>query len=356
MKVRVIGSSVACVFAAGILSLAFRPANAQSDAPAGTAQCQGCSVDGKTTPRGPDGHPDLNGHWGGAGGVDLSIVSKSADGSILYDFAGADVDENGVTYASQPTPEGEVGPGHVSFNIGSSKPEDNAPYKPEYFAKAKKIGDETYGSANNDDPNQACKPGGIPRAAFGEMQIVETPGIIAIVYPEGMNDRIIYTDGRNHPPHLDTSFMGDSIGHWEGDTLVVDVAGLNDETWLAGSFSAPKYTNIHSDKEHVIERWTRDGDTLTYQATVEDPVMFTHPWVQKPRRIKHAGPDPTNENALMQFNCVPTDLGHIIKPTKTDKYICDYCDPDKDKTTTTTGASTTKSKSATPASGSATKN
>jgi len=187
----------------------------------------------------------------------------------------------------------------------------------------------------------------------------EVPKLLVMLFEDDVpSHRQVFLDGRAHPKDPNPSWMGHSIGHWDGDTLVVDTIGLNDETWLAGSFSAPKYTNIHSDKEHVIERWTRDGDTLTYQATVEDPVMFTHPWVQKPRRIKHAGPDPTNENALMQFNCVPTDLGHIIKPTKTDKYICNYCDPDKfkDKATTTTGASTTKSKSATPASGSTTKN
>jgi hypothetical protein len=347
MKYRFVSYAMVCASAAGVLSLAFMPARAQNGTPAGTAACLGCSPDGKTTPRMADGHPDLNGHWGGGGGDSLSIVTKAADGSVLYDFAGADVDENGNTYASQPTPEGPVGPGHVSFNIGSSKPEDNAPYKPEYFAKAKKIGDETYGSANAADPNQACKPGGIPRAAFGEMQIVQTPGVIAIVFPEGMNDRLIYTDGRQHPKHLDTSFQGDSIGHWEGDTLVVDVAGLNDETWLAGSFSAPKYTNIHSDKEHVVERWTRAGDTLTYQATIEDPVMFTHPWVLKPRGIKHATADPTNDNGLMQFNCVPTDFGHLIKPTATDKYVCDYCNPDKFKNKTGTGSGTTGSSTST---------
>jgi hypothetical protein len=138
------------------------------------APCVGCSVDGKTTPRTPDGHPDLNGHWGGGGGGGPedgpNIVQKSDDGSVLFDFAGNDLDENGnptsAVKATAPTP------GHVSFNIGSDKPEDNAPYKPEYLAKAKEIGDQTYGAANGLDPNQACKPGGIPRAAFGDMEKV----------------------------------------------------------------------------------------------------------------------------------------------------------------------------------------
>ena len=284
--------------------------------------CIGCSVDGKTTPRTPDGHPNLSGHWGGGGG-DHDQYNRSADGSFLYDFSGKDLDENGdpISAVKATAPK----PGQTSFNIGSDKPEDNAPYKPEYFAQAQKIGDQVYGASNSDDPQFACKPGGVPRAAFGEMQIVSDPGVIAILYSEPMNDRLIYTDGRQHPKHLDTSYMGDSIGRWDGDTLVVDVAGLNDETWLAGGFSAPKYTNIHSDQEHVIERWTREGDTLTYQATVDDPVMFTKPWALKPRKIRHAGPDPGNDNSLMQFGCSPTDLGHIIKPTKDDQYYCNLC-------------------------------
>ena len=71
--------------------------------------------------------------------------------------------------------------------------------------------------------------------------------------------RIIYMDGREHPKDLDTSYMGNSIGHWEGDTLVIDTIGLNDETWLGRN----KYQEIHSDKEHVVERWTRTSDVLS---------------------------------------------------------------------------------------------
>src|SRR5207237_306097 len=83
------------------------------------------------------------------------------------------------------------------------------------------------------------------------------------------------------------------IGHWEGDTLVVDVVGLTDETWLGGGGATGRamYTSIHSDQEHVIERWSRVGDVLSYEATVEDPVALEKPWVVTPRRVKHAGAD-----------------------------------------------------------------
>ena len=116
---------------------------------------------------------------------------------------------------------------------------------------------------------------------YSGFQIVETPQIITILFESSPYStyRIIYMDGRQHPNDLDTSYMGHSIGHWEGDTLVVDVVGLNDETWLGGGFTGFKNAKIHSDKEHVIERISRNGDVMTYEATVEDPVMFTKPWV-----------------------------------------------------------------------------
>jgi hypothetical protein len=298
--------------------LVFMIAGAQNQPPTGKAPCLGCSLDGKTTPRMADGHPDFNGFWGGGngGGGLQNLSGRESDGSVLFDFAGGTVDEQGRTRSSQPG----VQPG---FTIGSDKPEDNAPYKPEYFAKVKALADQTYGVANKNDPMFDCKPSGIPRGGFGQMHIVQTPGAMAVLFENGENDRIIYTDGRKHPDDLDTSYMGDSVGHWEGDTLVVDVAGLNDETWLAGSFGAPKYTMIHSDKEHVIERWTRNGDTLNYQATVEDPVMFTHPWVMKPKRIQHVKSD--TDDYLMQYHCITEDKGHIIAPSDKDQFYCNYC-------------------------------
>lgn len=160
------------------------------------------------------------------------------------------------------------------------------------------------------------------------MQIVETPHVTAILYEKspGMAYRLIYTDGRPHPSDLDTSFFGDSIGHWEGDSLVVDVVGLNDETWLGQSqLGDLKHTAIHSDKEHVIERWTRKGNTLTYEATVEDPVMFARPWVITSRHIQRA----TADDYIMPTMCEPKGKAHIVKPTENDQYKCVYWVPDK---------------------------
>ncbi len=212
----------------------------------------------------------------------------------------------------------------------------NPSYKPEYMAKVNEIAKTMYGDTTSLDPQMDCKPLGVPRSMlrgsgglYGAFQIVQTPQVVAILFEssQGMDYRMIYTDGRGHPKDLDSSYMGDSIGHWEGDTLVVDVTGLNDETWLGGGQGAPPLAMIHSDQEHVIERYTRSGDILTYEATVEDPVMFTKPWVIIPRRTQHASAD----DRLLEMTCVANDKNHIIKPTKEDSYVCYFCIPPKSK-------------------------
>lgn len=308
--------------AAGLLLLVSIPAASQNSG-AGKATCVGCSVDGTTTPRMADGHPNLNGFWNTPGALDNNLSTRSGDGSVLFDLGGA-------PRSDAPRPAANAAP----LPATSANATENPSYKPEYAAKVKAIVDGQYGASTPDDPQYDCKPMGVPRTMFrgglyGAFQIVQTPNVVAIMLEasQGMNYRLIYMDGRTHPADLDTSYLGDSIGHWEGDTLVVDVAGLNDETWLGGGQNAPKYALMHSDKEHVIERYTRKGDELTYEATVEDPVMFAKPWVIIPRHIRHAKAD----DYLLEPYCEPHDKEHIIKPSEADHYICNYCIPDKSK-------------------------
>ena len=99
--------------------------------------------------------------------------------------------------------------------------------------------------------------------------------------------RVIPTDGRPHRADADPSYMGDSIGRFEGDTLVVDVTNFNDDTWLGSD------GYFHTEKMHVVERLTRKGDVLTYSATVEDPDVLAKPWTTTPRRLKLSTSQPT---------------------------------------------------------------
>ena len=156
----------------------------------------------------------------------------------------------------------------------------------------------------------------------GVFQVFETPQAFAILFEStpGPEYRVIYTDGRPHPADLDSSYMGDSIGHWEGDTFVVDVVGLNDETWLTDPRGGRQYTTLHSDKEHVIERFTRNADVLTYEATVDDPVMFTKPWVVT-KKFPHGGPG----DRIIEGICYDGDKPHFVSPTAEDTFRCNYC-------------------------------
>ena len=128
-----------------------------------------------------------------------------------------------------------------------------------------------------DDPMLHCIPRGLPRQIGNSspFQIVQTPDHVIILYEAEHRFRIIPTDGRPHPDDWYPTFMGDSVGHWDGDTLVVDVIGFNDATWLdtLGTF--------HSEDLHIVERYRLvDASTLEYEATVEDPNVLTEPWVK----------------------------------------------------------------------------
>jgi hypothetical protein len=297
----------------GIYSLA---TSAQSAAPA--KQAVATKPTDPPTPRMADGHPDLNGFYNGGGGEGeasteetpgKNVTNRTADGNVFFDYSGA----NGGGFAFGTEPPAEA---------------NQPPYKPEYMAKVKAVVDKyDYGTTSALDPQQDCKPLGIPRGATGIMQIVQTPKVVAILYEAdpGPYYRVIYMDGK-HPSDLDTSYMGHSIGHWEGDTLVVDVVGLNDETWLGGGFTGPRYGNMHSDKEHVVERWSRKGNQLTYEATVEDPVMFTRPWVITPRHARIAAAD----DYIQPQMCVNNDKPHFIQPSEADHYQCDFCQKNAD--------------------------
>jgi hypothetical protein len=125
------------------------------------------------------------------------------------------------------------------------------------------------------NPNGYCLPPGPSRAITGPspFQIVQSKDAVSILFENHFIYRLIYTDGTKHPDDIYPTFMGHSIGHWEGDTLVVDTAGINDKTWLDSNGME------HSDKLHLTERFQKTGpDSIKYSATYNDPVFFTKPW------------------------------------------------------------------------------
>jgi hypothetical protein len=223
----------------------------------------------KPTPRGPDGHPDLNGSWGAP---ELPVSSHQDDKGNFY--IDTPVEKGGTAVIYDATLDQQL-----------EHPVDRNPpsYKPEALAKVKEYASDKV----KYDPAFHCKPFGVPRVG-APRQIVQTPTLTVLLYdvedsPPG-SYRLVPTDGRQHRTDVDPSYFGDSIGHWDGDTLVVDVTHFNDDTWLsngAGNQTGSGY--FHTDALHVVERYTRKGDTLRWEATVEDPKVLTKPWIVSPR-------------------------------------------------------------------------
>jgi len=125
-----------------------------------------------------------------------------------------------------------------------------------------------------DDPTAHCFPAGVPRSMYvpTSFQIIQTADHIVFLH-ERMSWRIVALDGRAHLPNSIRLWQGDSVGHWEGDTLIVDSTNFNGKAWLNEGGEIVSYA------EHVVERFTPTGpDTIDYQATVTDPVVYTRPW------------------------------------------------------------------------------
>jgi hypothetical protein len=229
----------------------------------------------RPTPHMSDGHPDLNGVWHHFFGI--GTIEKVGDSFVV---GGAFSPKSGKLYN---TP------------LGDAKPE----YKPEFMAKVKSL----YDNQVKEDPALHCMPPGVPRLGPPH-QIVHTPKQAVFLYGDSTGNqwRVIPLDGRPHgtDPDLAATYNGDAVGHWEGDTLVVDVTRLTDETWMGDNGL------LHSRKLHVIERLRRVGDTIQYQVTAEDPGVLQKPWTLS--RTLTLQPDALEEAAP----CVDKDAGHYV--------------------------------------------
>jgi hypothetical protein len=193
-------------------------------------------------PRLADGTPDFRGLWGSH--------------SIAFEYL------EGFMAVESKLPEAQ--------SVVVDPSDGKIPYLPE----ARKQRDANNGNRATADPSNNCYQAGVPRAVLipTPFQIVQSPGNFAFVYSDNHSYRIVEPDTIPHDDGIDF-FMGDSRGHWEGDSLVVDVTDLGDQTWLdrAGDF--------HSDQLHVVERYTMTGpDTITYEARLEDPKTFVRPF------------------------------------------------------------------------------
>jgi hypothetical protein len=254
MQNRLRGPMVAAVAAVGFL-LAGIPVAAQAQ--------------GYKAPRGPDGKPNLNGIWQTLNTANWDIQGHAASAGQVVALGAAGAVPGGL---------GVVEGGEI-------------PYLPAAAAKKK----ENFEHRLTADPEIKCFLPGVPRATYQPFpfQIVQTPKYIMMAYEFAGGNRTIYME--KAPPSPVDTWMGHSVGHWEGDTLVVDVTSFNDQTWFdrAGDF--------HSDALHVVERYTPlSPNALTYEATIEDPKVFSRPWKMSMPLYRHL-----EKNAqLLEFKCV----------------------------------------------------
>jgi hypothetical protein len=237
-------------------------------------------------PRTPDGKVDLNGIWGVAA---LPPAVKAGE-SVRWLLPLKGVNPEGT----------DVFKGLDRWQVDGRAAAPNKPeYRQELLQKVKELSDKQ----GVLDPAFYCKPQGVPRMG-PPTQIVQTPGQIVFLYGASNLFRVIPTDGRTHRADADPSYMGDSIGHFEGDTLVVDVTNFNDDTWLGSD------GYYHTEAMHVVERLHREGDTIVYTATVEDPSVLAKPWTTTPRTLKRSI---SASDALLEAPpCVEHDAPHIV--------------------------------------------
>jgi hypothetical protein len=212
------------------------------------------------------------------------LTAQSADKSLAENAKFVNVnrsDANASWPPSGPAPRTDDGkmdlsgawaPNAIKENVDLLATGVEIPFQP----WAAKLYNERKASNSKDDPEARCLPPGVPRMSTTPypFKFVQTPKLIVIVYEGGAHVwRQIFMDGREHPKDLNPSWLGDSIGRWDGDTLVIDTVGLNGQTWIDQS-GLPT-----TDALHVTERIRRlDLGHLEIEHTVDDPKAYTKPW------------------------------------------------------------------------------
>jgi len=219
----------------------------------------------KPAPRMADGHPDLSGVWWGGSDVGGRGFRGGARGAQTVPFTSL--------------------------------------YQPWAVEKMKTLSDK-------DDPTLKCVP-----VAFGTLnislysvgavgQIISTPKFVVMLQETFHGYQLIPVDGRPHRDNVPPAYRGDSIGHWEGDTLVVDTTNYTDNTWMF----AEGRVSFHSDALHIVERYHRvDMNTLEIEATVEDPKVLTGPW-KAPKATLTLAPF----DMVMSLNCTGVETQSLM--------------------------------------------
>jgi len=220
--------------------LAAVPVGAQNAAQAAA------KAESKAIPRMPDGHPDMQGVWQHPYVPDMTQDRENQKGYC------------------------EPAAGSTVAKSAAAKPPCDLPFTPEGLANWKNY------DVSKFDYTGHCLPFGLLRSinvGGYPVQIMQNSTYLSFLFEQNTWFHVVYMDGRGHPAKLEPTWFGNSVGRWEGDTLVVDTIGFNGLTRL-DTIGHP-----HSDAMHVIQKFTyTDRDHLNYEVTIDDPKMYTKPW------------------------------------------------------------------------------
>jgi len=237
---------------------------------------------GTAVPRMADGHPDLSGVW----------------------WRGGDIGGRGLNLGAPAGARGGRG-------AAPAPPSFTNLYQPGAQEKAKTLGDK-------DDPSLRCIP-----TAFGTLnvglfgvgavgQIVQTTKFVVLLTETYHGFKIVPTDGRAHRDDVPPAYRGDSVAHWDGDTLVVDTTNFSDVPWMF----AEGRVSFHSDALHIVERYRRvDANTLEIEALVEDPKVLTAPWTVPKQTLTLAPFD-----QIMELNCSGLETQSLMDAAAKENY------------------------------------
>jgi hypothetical protein len=243
------------------------------------------------TPRLANGKPDLTGSWRSVGGGQQGVPGGMFRRCTPFQ-------DNCMEWTNQSADFVFMAPSRLDMN--------RPLYKPEYWDKVQALDQWT----NREDPVMTCLPLGIPRHG-PPARVFHTDQDITMFYRGGLDGGGGYPDFRmipfsrtEHSPDdaYAFSYMGSAVASWEGDTLVLDSIGFSDETWLGrGGF-------FHSDQMRVIERFTRTGNQMLYEVTVEDPEVLVEPWVMPARTLRLS-----NGNTIIaeRGSCTESELAEV---------------------------------------------
>jgi len=252
-----------------------------------------------TAPSTPDGQPDLQGVWSNPTITPFERPAEFAGKATLTEKEAAELEARAAkARVDGPPKEGDPGSYNQAWFDSGTKvvstrqtslvvdpPDGRVPLKPS--AEAKRDYDLAHASDSWEYMSvwDRCITRGVPAGMFpagynNSYQILQTPGYVVIFYEMIHETRIIPLDGRPHLPSSIRQWNGDSRGHWEGNTLVVDTTNYNGKGWIATSAATGRIKGIpQSEALHVVERFTRaDRNTILYKVTINDPNVYTQPW------------------------------------------------------------------------------